>query len=151
MKLIDIITEMKFKNTEERKIAHKFLEHHGFVKVKTNLETEWFSNQDETYNLTVRIYEFYFGQSDSLMAKIVYRGPKKDSPDEIVEMNIPEHGYGVLIHHNNYGFPYDLDYALRYVKSIKDNKKMEPVSDKPERLWDLISTGILSLVPNQFK
>lgn len=136
MKLIDTIIEHITDNMELelREMARKLLHHYGFVKVKSRWDMEVYSNMDEKYNLTVRISNFHMGNGSVLVGKIIYRGPKKDSPDEIEEMILPTHP----IHPNDKAFPHDLNYAVRYVKSIKDNNKIEPYSTDSENIWNNI-------------
>jgi hypothetical protein len=136
MKLIDIIIEHITDNMESglREMARKLLHHYGFVKVKIKWDMEWYSNMDEKYNLTVRISNFHMGNGSVLVGRIIYRGPKKDSPNEIEEMDLPPHP----IHHNDRAFPHELDYMVRYVKSIKDNNEIEPYSTDSKEIWDNI-------------
>jgi hypothetical protein len=136
MKLIDTIIEHITDNMELelREMARKLLHHYGFVKVKSRGDMEVYSNMDEKYNLTVRISNFHLGNGSVLVGRIIYRGPKKDSPNEIGEIDLGIHP----IHPNDKAFPHELNYAVRYVKSIKDNNEIEPYSTDSENMWNNI-------------
>lgn len=140
MKLIDTIIEHITEYTESglKKMVYNVLHHHGFVKVKSHWDMEWYSNMDEKYNLNVIINNFSMGNGSVLTGRIFYRGPSKDDPNKIVKIGFPNNqkqpdtdniGISHPIHPNDKAFLNNLDYALRYVKSVKNNTKMEPYSD----------------------